>query len=115
MELEYFGTNLDSHGHYFWDLSLDSFGRSNRRFHELPFNPEGLPYPKMRKGFWEFYNFARFSILAISGSCKDDRGGTKSIFFIEEMITQEEMIKIIKDSKIAMKMINQMPFEVKNF
>jgi hypothetical protein len=115
--MNYFGTDLDQPGHYFWELQGMSFIRSRINFNDCPFNPEALPYSDTKYipqlGTVQFYNFVGFSICAIQGSCRDSRTGSKSIFFIKENLTSSEMKERILSIPIAVKMINQMPFKVK--
>lgn len=90
--------------------------KSDCWFTKIPFNPEELPKKRdhcMDKGFAEFYHIGGYSIFAIEGSCKDTRGGTRSVFFVKEELTQEEMKARILSFPIAVKMIEQMPFSVK--
>ncbi len=115
----YFGTSLNSCGHYFWELEGDFIFSSSIRFKDLPFNPEEMPrFEKdemRRRGAVKFYNSNGYSICAIEGSCKDDRGGSKSIFWLEENISNEELVRRIFDTPIAKMIIERMPFEVKWF
>lgn len=117
--LQYFGTNLDSAGHYLWEIQGDTMYPSRTQFNDLPFNPEALPYKGKGKpyqnGLIEFYNFCGFSICAIEGSCRDTRPGSKSIFFVKENLTKEQIIEIINATPVARKMIDKMPFHVDFF
>jgi len=114
--LNYFGTTLDSAGHYFFELEGSSIYRSRISFNECPFNPESLPYKKkgevFKKGASRFCQFAGFSIYAIEGSCADTRGATKSIFFIEDEVSKDDLKSLILSTPIAKKIIDKMPFEV---
>lgn len=125
MQLYYFGTNLDSAGHYFWKLdgwflgiSSLSFpnntpdGISLSEYKEWPFNPEEIVKSR-RNGDVEFYCVNGYSIIAICGSCKDSRLGSKSVFFVNEIIKKEILIALIKNTPIADQIIKQMSFEVK--
>lgn len=92
MNLHYFGTDLTSAGHFFFDIYTESFGRSRIRFEKLPFNPEALPYRiTHEKGERKDYHAFGFTILAISGSIIDNRPGCKSIFFVEQEISFEQL------------------------
>lgn len=115
--IQYFGTTLDEAGHYLFELSGQYLRKMPMaRFYELPFNPEGLPHIKTGerriKGTTQFYRFAGYSILAIEGSCYDTRGGTKSVFYTEQEISQEEFKQILLAIPIVQKMIEKMKFEV---
>lgn len=112
--MNYFGTNLDSAGHYFWTLEGERLNRSNLWFDKLPFNPEEMPGngKSIKKGTVEFHHIGGYSICAIAGSCADTRWGTKSIFFIKEEMGNEELATRIKSIPIAIKMFEQMPFKI---
>ena len=110
--LHYFGTDLDSAGHFFWELENEGIYKSRMSFGELPFNPEGLPYKNKRNGIAKYYQFAGFSIFAIAGSCADNRPGSKSIFFVEADISSDELMNKILSTKMAKKIIDKMPFKV---
>lgn len=113
--LHYFGTELDRTGHYFWLLERDSiskWGRGLMDFSKCPFNPEALPYKAQRNGETQFYQFAGFSIWAIEGSCKDSRPSSRSIFFVEQIMSKEELKALILATSIAKKMVEKMPFQV---
>lgn len=117
--MNYFGTNLDSAGHYFWELNDDKIRRSQLWFNDIPFNPEELPkYEKGElgeKGDVKFYYSNGYSICAINGSCIDKRHGCKSVFFILENISNIELKEKIMSIPIAKKIIEQMPFKVNWF
>lgn len=114
--MEYFGTNLDSAGHYFWNLEGDFMKRSERWFDDLPFNPEEMPHyakvEQQHKGDVKFYFSNGFSICAINGSCIDKRWGCKSVFFIEENLTNQQLVDLIMSIPAAKKIIDKMPFSV---
>lgn len=110
-ELEYFGTDLSSPGHFFWQLDEDRMSQNRSRgFHNLPFNPENLT-SNMENGDVTYYNAFGFSICAIAGSCIDERRGCKSIFWTNDQV--DNWKKIIESIPIAKKVIDQMPFKVK--
>jgi len=115
--MEYFGTNLTEAGHYFWILDRETLRSSKTWFKDIPFNPEELTGKYMGQnlpfGDIVFGYFGEFTVLAISGSCKDTRQGTKSVFWIKEIIPIEEMKQRILDIPIAKKIIDTMPFEIK--
>ncbi len=114
--MHYFGTDLDSAGHYFWILDNNRMSKSDIWFSKIPFNPEELTNDEkgnsLPKGPIRFYNFEEYTVLAISGSCIDKRHGCKSVFWVQEKLTYEEMKKRIFDIPIAKKIIDTMPFEV---
>lgn len=116
--MNYFGTSLNSAGHFFWILSGEKM-KSNwdMDYASLPFSPEQLPkgYEAYETEFGTvgFYKEDGYSIIAIYGSCADTRHGTKSVFFIKEDLTKEEMKQKILSIPIANWIIDKMPFEVK--
>lgn len=113
MEIEYFGTDINSKGHYLWEIWGNNIHQSRRQLYALPFNPEGLPYKLSQNGYAAFYQFAGFSIMAIAGSCSDNRPGSKSVFFIEKIITNPDLTNLIINTGYSAKIIQKMPFEVR--
>jgi hypothetical protein len=115
--LHYFGTRLDDYGHYFWHLDGESIYNRDLNFKDFPFDPESMPRRMkgelIRKGDVKFYHEGGYSICAIEGSCKDHRGGTKSVFFVKEDITNTELINRILSTPIAKRIIDAMPFQVR--
>lgn len=109
--MEYFGTNLTEAGHYRWDLNNDYFQGGSINFNGLPFDPEGLT-KHLPKGKTIFYQGGGFTVLGISGSCRDERNGTKSIFWVKDIISKERMIDRVKNDRLSSKIINKMPFEI---
>ncbi len=114
--IQYFGTSLTSAGHYFFELENNGMYSSRLNLSSVPFNPESLPFKDGKSSFpngtVKYYQFVGFSICAIAGSCKDDRAGCKSIFFWQELLTNEEMKEKIFANATARKIIEQMPFQV---
>lgn len=121
--MNYFGTDLDCAGHYFFELRGDRLSRGDLSFpkgdgipisrhKEWPFNPEEMPV-SYRNGDAEYYSISGYSVYAICGSCRDKRPGSKSVFFTTEALTKEELKIKILSIPIARKIIEQMPFEVK--
>lgn len=113
--IEYYGTLLDQAGHGFYTLT-DGFDRSRTRLENLPFNPEGLPFRSREKSYVDgtvrFYNAFGFTICAIAGSPYDKRGGSKSIFFVQEDLTREVFEARLKANETVKKIIAKMPFPV---
>ena len=109
--MQYFGTSLTDHGHYVWDLSGDIMIKMGLFPKDVPFNPEGLVY-NLIKGEVIFYQSSEFTVIGISGSCKDQRSGTKSIFWIKEVVSKEEMIKKINENVHSKAIIDAIPFKV---
>ena len=64
------------------------------------------------KGEVIFYQGGGFTVIGISGSCKDDRPGTKSIFWVEELLTFNDMKNRILDYPIAKYIFGSMPFKI---
>ena len=111
-ELDYFGTDIDNHGHYFWQLSGTRIKKSNVWFKDLPFNPQELLPNFAQKGTVKYFRVGDYAICAIAGSCYDSRNGTKSIFWTKEQVKLGDLKGIIISIPIAKKIIEQMPFEV---
>lgn len=109
--MEYFGTNLTEHGHYTWDLSGNRMVQIGLLPRNTPFNPEELTN-NLPKGEVVYYQSSKFTVIGISGSCKDNRGGTKSIFWENEILSKQEMVDRINQNKLAKAIIDAMPFDV---
>lgn len=88
MELNYFGTNLTTAGHYFWILNKYGFNRSKVYFSNIPFDPEQLPRPHI--GNIDVHQFGEYAICAVKGSPYDKRGGCKSVFWLIGNLAQLE-------------------------
>jgi hypothetical protein len=110
--MEYFGTNLTEHGHYTWDLKGTKMVKIGLLPKHTPFNPEELTR-HLPKGHCVFYEGGDYTVFAISGSPLDTRPGTKSVFWVRENLSREQMIDRIKENKTAMSIINAMNFDVK--
>lgn len=110
-DMEYFGTSLTDHGHYTWDLSGDYMVKIGL-MPEAPFDPYEVIRGKS-KGEVGFMQIDGYTVIGIEGSCKDTRNGTKSVFWLREIISREQMVERIKSNKHAMDIITRMPFEVK--
>lgn len=117
--MKYYGTNLMTKGHYFWTAKGNELYDQKNNFEDYPFNPENLPIFKknLPDGSMKFYFAFDYSILAIVGSCADDRPSSKTVFFIKEKLSFIDMLKKIKAIPIAIKIIKKMQsrFEIKEF
>ena len=115
--MNYFGTDLERAGHYFWTIEGDNILKSDLWFNKIPFDPETMPtYSKgqvANKGDVQYFYSNGYSICAIYGSCIDKRHGCRSVFFIAENLTNNELMDKILSIPIAKKMIDQMPFKVR--
>jgi hypothetical protein len=119
MKAYYFGTTLTEAGHYHHDLYQNGISKNYTREGDLPFYCERFPIARkgigVQNGTVAFYNIGYWSICAIQGSPKDTRPGSKSIFYFDEPLTQDQMIKLLKSLPIFNKIIEQMPFPVEIF
>lgn len=111
--LDYFGTDLRSAGHYFWQLEGENFNKSKTWFKDIPFDPETLLPVHTEKGTVRYFREGGYAICAIAGSPIDKRYGTKSVFWTKEFIKLGHMKAIILSIPAAKKIIDQMPFEVR--
>lgn len=109
--MEYFGTNLIEHGHFRFNMDDENMVKMYNNFKDLPFHPEELT-DNLPKGETSFYQGGGFTVLGISGSCKDERPGTKSIFWVKELIPRFSMIQKIMQNAAAMKIIRAISFEI---
>ncbi len=110
--LFYFGTRLDSAGHYFWTLHDSRLVRSKVYFDDLPFNPESLTEDNQPLGAVRYLKFGDYRVCIIVGSCYDKRPGSKSVFWTTEDIRFGDFKNMILSIPIGKKIIEQMPFEV---
>ena len=110
--IQYFGTDLSSYGHHFWELQGSSITKSKTYFDSLPFNPEQVLSPNTPKGLVRYAQVGIYAICAISGSCYDKRGGTKSVFWVKGEVESSTWKDHILAIPIAKRMIEQMPFDV---
>lgn len=109
--MEYFGTNLTESGHYRFNMDGLIMERTWQKFNDLPFHPEnltnGLPFGEVI-----FYQGGGYTVIAISGSCADSRQGTKSVFWVKEIVSKSELIMKIMQNKAALRIINAIPFTI---
>ena len=115
----YFGTNVNGIGHNFYAL-YDHEVYLNKSFFqqvvkEIGFDPETLPKNTSVKGAHEFYHINGYSVLAILGSCSDRRAGSKSIFYVNEIVTEAQIAQAILSTPSAKAIIDAMPFDVSLF
>lgn len=116
--MKYFGTELTSAGHFIWDISPSGESLSNMSldFKSIPFSPEDLTEPEdgyyLKFGAVRWYHIEGYTICAIYGSCKDDRPGSKSVFWVKETIPFEILKDKILSISITKQIIEKMPFEV---
>lgn len=103
---------MSTAGHYFWDLSNNTFKRSDISYGSLPFDPNGISKDRRTKGDVDFHKIDGYSILRICGSCIDERLGTKSIFFVKEDILFVEMCERMLNIQLIEQMLKKMPFHV---
>jgi len=110
--MEYFGTNTTEQGHYTWNLDGEHMVKINLLPRDTPFNPEELT-KGLNKGETIFYQGGGFTVVGFAGSCKDDRPGTKSIFWVKKIISKGAMIQLIMQNEHALRMINIIKFDIK--
>jgi len=103
--MKYFGTDLTTAGHYTWDLDAPYMNKIGLLPSDTPFNPEELTRG-LSKGETIFYQGGGFTLIGISGSCIDKRPGTKSIFWVDEIVDRTQMVKLIHLNKHAAQIIN---------
>ncbi len=114
----YFGTDVDEHGHYMWEISDDGlrFVKRSLNFNTIPFSPEYITQ-NIPNGHVNWLmiqsSMGAFTICAIAGSCKDDRPGCKSVFWVNEIIPFMKLKEEILATPLCAKIIHLMKFEVK--
>lgn len=112
MKVKYFGTSLTEKGHYLKDLlplGLDysyTLSTSHYPFDIYSFT-KGNP-----KGFVAKYEVDNYKVIAIEGSCIDQRWGTVSVFITEENVTLRQFKDYLSNHPWVIKMLEQMPFKV---
>lgn len=113
--MNYYGTNLTEYGHYFWKLAGAQliYKGLDGKDEPVPFEPDNLISSNAAKGTVGFFALDGYSILAISGSPKDTRGGTKSVFWVKGDVAPSALKDMILAVPIARRIIEEMPFEVK--
>lgn len=113
-KLYFFGTDLENHGHYFFEIDKEGMRKSKVYFNNIPFNPEDFFLANSPKGIVQFYRCEVYHICAINGSCVDTRPGTKSVFWTSDASVDITNFKEeILSFDICKRMIKQMQFEVK--
>lgn len=113
VQLDYFGTKLDCAGQFFWKLDGESMIRSDISFNKIPFNPEELLPTFTKKGTVKYFRIEKYAIVAIAGSCADNRNGTISIFWTDkEDVKLGDLKTIIFSIPIAKKIIDAMSFDI---
>lgn len=113
MNVKYFGTTLTDKGHFIQDLL--SIGLDYKRsldVNQFPFDIQSLTKGKP-KGFVLKQIIGKYKIIAIEGSCCDQRGGTSSVFVTTENVSLEQFEHYLLLHPWVNKMIDLMPFEVK--
>ena len=110
----YFGTSLEQSGHFIFEVNRDYLQRKGIDFSKLPFYPENLPIDQdSERGHVEFHCAFGYSIIAIQGSCTDNRPGSKTIFWVNKNFSYEYFKECLLRIPIIQKIIEKMPFEVK--
>ena len=114
--LQYFGTAINQHGFYLWDIKGDQLVKNNLSYSLYPFDPYGLPIMEdklyLAKGTVRYYQKAGYSIIQIIGSPCDQRQGTFTLLFIRGNISFNNFSRALKALPIVRKIINAMPFDV---
>jgi len=113
-KLNYFGTDLRTHGHYLWRFVEGMLISPDRRpsLASLQFHPEEISKNGDKRGRCRYFAFPGITGVSISGSCVDKRGGTKSVFWVESEVSREKLREIIFSTDDAAKIIAQMDFDV---
>lgn len=110
--MNYFGTSLTDHGHYFWEVGQDGLYNSSLDF-KYGFDPQTLGKGhNLDKGDTLYKKENGYSIYYIEGSCKDDRHGTKSVFFEKGIFSPQQLKEKILSIPICKRIIEAMKFKV---
>jgi hypothetical protein len=112
LNMFYFGTNLTEYGHCPFFLGNGKFEKLYGLIpKDTPFDVERLTN-HLKKGQVAFYQGGGFTAIAIGGSCKDDRPGTKSVFWLKENLTREQMKDRILTNPVSKDIIDAFKFMV---
>lgn len=111
----YYGTDLREAGHYFWHITERGLERHSEAFrqllnHSFPFDV--YKHAKEQKGTTLYRYENGYSIVSITGSCSDQRGGTVSVFFKQGEFSMKEMLEEMRTYEVVKKMIAKMPFSI---
>ena len=101
MKILYFVTTLTKLGHCFFDITNGNFNKSEPHdimVKKLMFDPENLPYNKELE--YEYARSKTHTVISISKSPADHRGGSKSVFIVEEEYNKSKMLGILKNNRI---------------
>jgi hypothetical protein len=113
----YYGTELDRHGHYFWNAECDRLTGGRLDHHLYPFDVYEMAGDTKRrakeKGDCQYQQIKGYSIIGIEGSCFDHRFGTISVFIEKGDLSMEELKAKILSTPITKRIIEKMSFEVK--
>jgi GH15 family glucan-1,4-alpha-glucosidase len=107
MRIHYYGTTIKYTGHYFYEITGDEFRSEKTRFSELDFNPEEYPLKGMKKGDQSIFQTGKRTVLFVSGSPIDKRGGSKSVFWVNELISPEKIREILDGNNIFLEIVNK--------
>lgn len=118
LELGYFGTDDSKHGHYIWKVGEQYLRSQDLNFSDFPFNPESIAKKDQKniyssstglnKGDVRFFKVGGYSICYIEGSAVDDRGGTKSVWWVKADVTLEKLKELILANIPSAKLISMM-------
>lgn len=111
--IKYFGTSTTEAGHYIWDVYEKYISNRSLNFKHLPFNPEDLVKTGTPFGDVSYQYIENYTIIAISGSPKDKRHGTKSVFWVDRKVKFEVLKNWITNIESTKRIIDTMPFEIK--
>lgn len=112
MNVKYFGTTLTEKGHFLQDLlSIGLDYNKSLNVNQFPFDIQSLTKGKP-KGYVLKTVVDKYKIIAIEGSCCDQRFGTSSVFVTTENVTLDQFELYLLLHPWVNKMIDLMPFEV---
>ena len=117
MITHYFGTSLESSGHYLWTIRNGELEWNNRllRDEKVPFDLECLSnnMPNGTVHYMTSHSFlGKYTVVSIAGSAYDERPGSKSVFYVEGHLSYEEMKEQILGTPCCKRIIDNMPFDV---
>ena len=105
----YYGTELDSYGHYLWELN-GRFTRTGLPHSTLGFDPE--KHRMQPRGHVKFEHEGGWTILYIGGSPKDTRLGTSSVFFLRGDFSRQDFVNLMRSNSVAMSIVERIPYDI---
>lgn len=112
MKIRYFGTDLKCAGHYIWDVVNGNVYNRNLGLKDLEFCPESFFKSHERKGLTRYAVFGNTTVFGICGSPVDKRGGCKSVFFVDGILSEQDIKNLLLKNEFFKKLIEIMEVQL---